>query len=402
MRLQTVLDANLCSGCGLCAALLGEERASMQLKEPGYLRPVVQGELSSDEESLIADVCPGNQVELPKGADNLAAPELGPLLSVATGYATDASLRHNASSGGAISAVLSHLMATGETHYVLQVAASHDVPWLNTVVTSGTVMEVHSASGSRYAPSAPLEPLIRCLEEGRPFAVVGKPCDIAALRAYAKRDPRVDQLVTVMIAFMCGGIPSARGVKRLVERMGADPGEVVEFRFRGDGWPGRAKAVTRTGSEHSLSYDESWGGVLSKHLQTRCKICADGTGMSADIVCADAWYGDASGYPRFDEAAGRSLVLGRTPKGVAHIEAANRDGHLALQALDGGEIEKMQPYQIRRTRLIPSRLLAMRLFGYPATRYCGLRLSRFAFRAGLRENLESFLRMAWRAARRKL
>jgi coenzyme F420 hydrogenase subunit beta len=37
-----------------------------------------------------------------------------------------------------------------------------------------------------------------------------------------------------------------------------------------------------------MSYADSWGGILSRHVQFRCKICPDGTGGFADVVCADA------------------------------------------------------------------------------------------------------------------
>lgn len=50
-----------------------------------------------------------------------------------------------------------------------------------------------------------------------------------------------------------------------------------------------------------MSYNESWGNILGKYLQKRCKICPDGIGEFADIVCADAWHGDKSGYPNFEE-----------------------------------------------------------------------------------------------------
>jgi coenzyme F420 hydrogenase subunit beta len=218
----------------------------------------------------------------------------------------------------------------------------------------------------------------------------------------ARHDPRVDQLVVAMIAFMCGGVPSARGVELLVRKMGADPADVRAFRYRGNGWPGRATALTGDGREHSLSYHESWGGVLSKHVQLRCKICADGVGMSADLVCADAWYGDNKGYPSFEEQDGRSLVLGRTPRGQALIDAAVASGHLQTEPLDGREIDRMQPYQMRRTRLTLSRLMAMRLSLRAATSYRGGSLLRFARRAGFGANLKSFLGTLARVARGRM
>lgn len=402
MLLETVLKANLCSGCGLCTAVLGLSRASMAMTEPGFLRPVLTDEPTPAENALIADICPGSRVHLPDGRIDPDFPEWGPLESVATGHAADSNLRQAASSGGALSAILEHLLLSGEARYVMQVAASEDVPWLNKMMRSTTDGQIRHASGSRYAPSAPLSAIIACLEEGQPFVVVGKPCDIAALRAYARHDPRVGQLVVAMIGFMCGGIPSETGIRRLIGKMGAAPDDVKAFRFRGNGWPGKAVAQTTSGQEFSISYAQSWGDVLSKHVQLRCKICADGTGMSADIVCADAWYGDDSGYPTFDEQEGRSLVLGRTLLGNAIIAAAQESGRLKTEPLATREIALMQPYQLRRTRLTLSRLLAMRLAGRPATRFSGQSLWSFAARSGLKANLRSFLGTMLRAVQGRL
>jgi coenzyme F420 hydrogenase subunit beta len=402
MLLATVLKANLCSGCGLCAAVLGPARATMAMTEPGFLRPALTGEPTAAENALIADICPGSQVHLPDGRIDPEFPEWGPLESVATGHAVDDGLRKAASSGGALSAILEHLLLSGQARYILQVAASEDVPWLNRVMKSTSEGQIRHASGSRYAPSAPLSAIVACLEEGQPFAVVGKPCDIAALRAYARHDPRVGQLVVAMIAFMCGGVPSETGIRQLIGRMGAAPDDVRAFRFRGNGWPGNAVARTASGEEFSISYAQSWGDVLSKHVQLRCKICADGTGMSADIVCADAWYGDDSGYPTFDEQEGRSLVLGRTPLGDAIINASRQAGRLVTAPLATREIALMQPFQLRRTRLTLSRLLAMRLTGRPATRFRGRSLWPLAARSGLKANLKSFLGAMLRAIKGRL
>lgn len=402
MLLKTVLQANLCSGCGLCTAVLGPSRAAMAMTEPGFLRPVLSGKPTPAEDALIADICPGSRVNLPDGRIDPQFPEWGPLESVATGHATDEDLRKAASSGGALSAILQHLLQSGQARYIVQVAASEDVPWLNKVMKSAWSGEVRHASGSRYAPSAPLSAIVDCLDQEQPFAVVGKPCDIAALRAYARHDPRVDRLVIAMVAFMCGGVPSETGIKRLIGRMGTAPDDVRTFRFRGNGWPGSAVARTGHGREFSISYAQSWGEVLSKHVQLRCKICADGTGMSADIVCADAWYGDESGYPTFDEQDGRSLILGRTMRGDALIEAARRAGRLETAPLAIREIALMQPFQLRRTRLTLSRLLAMRLTGKPATQFWGRSLWPLAARSGIKANLKSFLGAVLRSVKGRL
>ena len=90
---------------------------------------------------------------------------------------------------------------------------------------------------------------------------------------------------------------------------------MASFRYRGDGWPGFATVRLKDGREARMSYAESWGGILTNYVQFRCRISPDGTGGFADIACGDAWYADAKGYPLFEEAEGRSLIVSRTRQG---------------------------------------------------------------------------------------
>ena len=53
-----------------------------------------------------------------------------------------------------------------------------------------------------------------------------------------------------------------------------------------------------------MGYDASWGGVLTRHVQFRCRICPDGIGDDADIAFADAWHTDTDRNPVFNEAEG--------------------------------------------------------------------------------------------------
>lgn len=356
----------------------------------GFARPTVTRALTAVEDQAIAEVCPGLNVRQNAG-DRHDDFLWGPIVSLYRGHATNAPLRHQASSGGALSAMLQHLLARGLVKFVVQTGASRETPYANAEVVSDTPEAVYRAAGSRYAPSSPLANIERHLSRGAPFAFVGKPCDVAALRALARRDPRVDELIPYAFSFFCAGVPSGAGAEKLIEKMGLRTDDVVEFRYRGDGWPGYATAVTRDRRELRMSYHASWGEILSKRLQLRCKICPDGVGGFADVVCADAWECDADGYPMFEERDGVSLVVGRTEKGAELIAAAAEAGDIALAPARVADIAAMQPSQARRKRLVLSRVLALKAFARPTPRYAGLNLGRAARSAGLGANLKSFL-----------
>lgn len=370
--LTKVRRGELCAGCGLCAAVSGGAVA-MALAPPGWLRPVQSATLAPAAEAHIAAACPAIVIDAHPDAPH-DDPLWGPWHRIATGHATDAALRHNASSGGVISALAAHALANGAVAFVVQTGADPQAPLGNRTAASTSAADIFAAAGSRYAPSAPLADLETWLARPGKFAFVGKPCDVSALRALARRDPRIDAKCPLMLAFFCAGIPSATGARRILDKLGVAPAEVSAFRYRGDGWPGFATATRADGSSERMSYAASWGDILSKHVQFRCKICPDAVGGDADVVAADAWYGDERGYPAFDEADGRSLVVARTPAGVAALAAAEAAGTLATTPLAVTEIVRMQPHQARRKRQLLSRLAALAVAGRPVPRYRGVRL----------------------------
>jgi coenzyme F420 hydrogenase subunit beta len=375
--------------------MAAEGKIAMRMSEAGYLRPKQAGELSSEEERLIAKTCPGISLiqDSNEGADH---PIWGPLFAIRTGSATDASLRHHASSGGVLSALLLYLLESKIVDYVVHTAASDVSPIENTIVESTGKAGIFAAAGSRYAPSAPLAALHRQLARPGRFVLVAKPCDVAAVRALGRHDRRIEEKIPVILSFFCAGVPSVDGARDILSKLNVREQEVASFRYRGDGWPGFATARLKDGREVRMSYAESWGGILSKHVQFRCKICPDGTGGFADVACGDAWYADDKGYPLFEESEGRSLIVSRTRKGEDLVRRAIEADYIVAQNLEVAEIAKMQPSQARRKQLVMSRLSAMALVGRIMPRFVGLHLCNAAVEASLWQNIRSFLGMARR------
>jgi coenzyme F420 hydrogenase subunit beta len=393
--LDTIKANGLCSGCGLCAGMAvgGDAPIVMRDTAEGYRRPEVVGEVSAELARMIDTVCPGANIRHdPAQHEAEYHPVWGPLIAARLGWSTDIELRRNASSGGGLSGILAHLLASREIDYVVQTAVSSQSPVRNALAISTGRDDVFHAAGSRYAPSSPLEDIGVRLDAPGKFAFVGKPCDVAGLRQLARYDPRVNEKVSVMIAFMCAGVPSYRGTSALLSAMGVeDESAVVSLRYRGDGWPGFATARLEDGTILTMDYDTSWGRILNRHLQFRCKICPDGIGEFADIVCADGWYCDADGNPLFEEMDGRSIILTRTQRGEAILARAMATGTIATEPLSLQSLGHMQPFQARRKGMVLPRLAAMALTGRRRPRFAKLSLVRTARRLGVKESLRSFV-----------
>lgn len=353
---NSITRNGLCSGCGLCESIAPKGAIQVMLNNSGYLRPQINHTLTAEIEKQITAVCPGLTVQHPKGTKKYH-PIWGPLIKVLTGHAVDPEVRKQGSSGGVLSALLIHLVDTGKVDFVAQIATSQQNPLENELQISHTREDIIRAAGSRYAPSSPLRHLHDLLATGKKFAFVGKPCDIAALRRYSEINTAVKTQVPYMLSFMCAGIPSMHGTYAILKKFGAEQSKVVSFRYRGDGWPGMTRATLQDGQIFEMDYNASWGNILNKHLQFRCKICPDGTGEFADIVCADAWYGK-DGYPDFAERDGRSLILVRTAQGEQLLADSLQKEALQIESLSVGEIAKMQPYQVQRKQAVLSRVIA--------------------------------------------
>lgn len=396
--LARVARGDLCAGCGACAGLL-PGRVVMEMTPPGYLRPRQTEELTPAEDRKIAAICPGlGQKVEPAGR---ADPVLwGPYVTMQTGWASDPGVRFAGSSGGALSMLLIHLLEAGAVEAVVQTGADAAMPIGNATVISLDAAGILAAAGSRYAPSAPLAGLAALVADGRRFAFVGKPCDAAALRALTLTDPAIARAFPLILSFFCAGVPSQTGGRAVLAALGTTPEATASFRYRGNGWPGEAVAVLKDGSARAMSYQDSWGGILSKHVQHRCKICADGTGVAADITCADAWEADAAGYPLFTEAPGISLIVARTPLGAGIILAAKAAGRIETTASDIDTLAAIQPGQRERRRALWARLAALRLVGRPVPRYQGLQIAAAARQNPVSRNLRNFLGTLRRALRR--
>ena len=403
--LLRVEKGRLCTGCGLCAGI-ATDAVAMEMSQEGFLRPRQTAELTAQQEQAIGQSCPG-LVAAPwsAGPDDASAgaiqrsPYWGPYKNVATGHAVDPDLRFVGSSGGLISALAEFALESGKVDAVLTNTANSDEPLRNMATLARNKAEVRSAAGSRYAPSSPLHDLDRLLSAGERIFFIGKPCDVSALRQLALVDPRVSQVFPYMVAFFCGGIPSQLGTDEIVRQLGQDPARVETFRYRGSGWPGTVRSVSDDGSVAEMSYEESWGSILSKRVQFRCKICPDAVGGAADIACADAWFGGESGYPQFDDKPGRSLVMTRTQAGQKLLEEAVRANVIKTESASIDDVALMQPSQLRRKALIRARTAAIALLMRPRPRVTGLDVGLAARGASLMDQLRNFAGTALRVLR---
>ncbi|HEV7252813.1 MAG TPA: Coenzyme F420 hydrogenase/dehydrogenase, beta subunit C-terminal domain [Mesorhizobium sp.] len=372
-RLGDVVSHGLCTGCGLCESI-GGKRLPMALNHEGFLRPAVPPNLEPGIEAAVLKACPGLNQRGPAGWR--ADPLWGPHRGVYLGYARDEALRHAASSGGVATAAAAFLLARGAADAVLHVSADVSRPVRSRARISRTREELVEAVGARYGPAAPLQPLHELLGRGERIVVLGKPCDIAAVRNLAREDDRVDRFVVATITFLCAGLPSHEVSRNIIGKYALSEGDVRLLRYRGHGCPGPTRIETRDGRAFEQTYVETWSNELNQGIQFRCKICPDSTGEQADLVCSDAWDG-AEGYPLGD-GEGYNAIIARTAKGLELLRDMIGSGVVSAEPMPAERLMTMQPHHARRKSQILARLAGLMLAGQPVPSYRRLRLVRAA------------------------
>lgn len=378
----SIVEAGMCVGCGLCESLAGRDQLQMSMTSDGFLRPMLaESELEEVLEHDIVSVCPGIHQQR-DGDDTKADPIWGAVRGTYVGEVADQLMKFEGSSGGAITAIATSLLESGEVKSVLHVMADPEMPMRSVSCISRSREDVRRATGSRYGPVAPLTRLHEILQRDEPFAFVGKPCDVAGIRNLARVDARVNKLMKVAVSFPCGGLPSHAASVRMASRYGFGEHEVSLMRHRGHGCPGPTRIESHDGRTHEQNFDDTWFKEFGPDVQFRCKICPDSMGEQADVVCGDAW--DVDG-----KRENVNLVIARTSVGVALLKSVSDAGVMKLKALDAGALARMQPHHLARKTAVAARLLGLALAGelIPSFRRMGLIRSAFRGRRSFLSNM---------------
>jgi coenzyme F420 hydrogenase subunit beta len=366
----------------------------MVVNQRGFARPVFASDGDVGKESELLAVCPGATLHGPERRDGIPHhPVWGPVAELHRTWSSEPAVRHTAAAGGTLTALARYLFDSHEIDAILQVRVNEDDPMLTDGVVSRTAAEALSGAKSRYGRAAPLVHVMRMLDEGARFAVIGKPCDISAIRNLARLDDRVNAQVPFLLSIFCGGVQSMLTAEQIAAHHGLKRDEVGKFQWRGDGWPGPTRVVSRTGDVFDMSYDEVW---LRSHpwnesldLQWRCKLCPDAIGEVADIAVPDGWIMNES-RPIHEEADGVNVAVVRTRTGQELLARAVRAGYLDRAPMRLEELDAMHYDHLPRKLSHPARRLGMAVAGQPVPRVSGYRSWTTVRYAGLRRTAAAF------------
>ena len=263
-------------------------------------------------------------------------------------------------------------------------------------VLSEDADSVRANTSSRYGPTAPLAGLAAALERRRPFAIIAKPCDLGAVHALSKSDPRVDELCVIRLALVCGGQSRLSKSHAVLHELGTDENEVTLFRYRGHGNPGPTVIETAAGDRYAKTYLDMWEDESGWDVETRCKLCPDALGEASDVAAADVWPG---GAPTGEDEGFNGIIV-RTAVGSELVGSAVASGDLVLgDPITPRQFDGLQPHQVRKKEALVARYQGLSDAGVTHIETHGLRIvelgsrmdpERFAQqRAGARQRIEA-------------
>ena len=329
---EEVLDAGLCTVCGMCLGLcpyLGEMEENVAFLSD-----------CRGEQGRCYAVCPRTATDLDELRrryipDTPSDFVLGPHRSVWMARARSQEVRRKAQYGGTVTALALFGIETGRIDAALLTAWSPDpeTPHLARPLVARTREEVLRAAGSKYTASPTLKVLDRLLrEEAEKILVVARPCQVLALRKrMVIEDPDFPAaLVRLVVGLFCMWSLPYRDFRKMLEPL-SGAGRVERI----DVPKGRFVVETDRGAVE-LDHDE-----IRAHSREACQSCYDFTSELADLsVGSTEWKDDWN-----------TLIV-RTEAGRIFLDEAVEKGWIEIEPFPDERLRLLQEASFNKKRRV--------------------------------------------------
>lgn len=107
-NINTIVNNDMCCGCGICAGVCSENCISMDINLNGFYRPTMNRENCSNCGKCL-NICPSGEAIVHEEEGSM----FGEVISVYAGWAKDENIRYNSASGGIATAISLELLDKG-------------------------------------------------------------------------------------------------------------------------------------------------------------------------------------------------------------------------------------------------------------------------------------------------
>ena len=362
--ISSVVEDNLCTGCGTCVALCPNEAIEMVIDEKKGIYVPELDERKCNNCGICFKVCPGHEVDFKglnleifgKEPDDIL---IGNYLNCYVGHATDYDIRYNSASGGLITALLIFALEEGLIDGALVTRMKKDKPLEPEPFIARTREEIIEARGSKYCPVPANVALKEILEadEGERFAVVGLPCHIQGVRKAEQVNTKLREKIVLHLGLFCINVQSTHATELLLHKLGIKRENVKKINYRGQGWPGGMNIWLKDGTIKFIKTGEYYDELFGAFKPRRCLLCWDHAAEFSDISFADAW------HEKDKDNIGLSIIISRNNKADEILQKMVNNGIIKLSKITDEEVKKSQSYMSFKKRDFRARIALAKLLG---------------------------------------
>jgi len=357
IQISSVVEQNLCTGCGICAAICPRQNLRIEFNKFGEYVAIEKGTKCPDTCNMCLDVCPfyNNKDNEDTLGKKLFAetpgikhtPETGYYLDAFVGYSNVKSHRENGASGGLATWTLEKLLADTLVDHVACVYPNDDPEKLFKFKICNTPEEVRECSRSCYYPVETSEVIKHILSHKGRYGIIALPCMCKAVRLAMQLIPKLKRRIKFVLGLVCGQTKSKFFVEYICALGGGDPHYLkqVTFRIKDPNRPVSnfgMKFVSEDGMNPRREGVVFWTDGMNRIWSDRyftpnaCNFCDDIFAECADATFMDAWLPEYSADWR-----GHSIVLLRNGT-LSEILAAGAEKYLEISDLGIEDVIKSQ------------------------------------------------------------
>lgn len=362
-NIYSVVNDNLCTGCGTCVALCPKKAIDIALdKKKGIYVPKIDKDYCINC-SVCLKVCPGYEIDYKTLGYQLFEIDSEDILGVHKkcyiGYALNTSIRFYSSSGGLVSTLLIYLLEAGIIDGALVVKMNNENPFKPEPFVARTKEAIITAIGSKYCPVPMNVALKEILEVDGRYAFVGLPCHINGLRKAQIINKKLKERVVICIGILCAKNVTLLGTEFCLIKNKINPSDVSRLDYRGSGWPGYAKVELKDHRTILMPFPDFYF-FMNSFTPHRCAMCSDASCELADIAFGDAWLPEI----KMNDKVGTSVIISRTNIGDNILKKAETHNDIRIKTISHDDFCKSQGNFSWKKREINARMRILKITGH--------------------------------------
>jgi coenzyme F420 hydrogenase subunit beta len=261
---------------------------------------------------------------------------LGTNRGVFMSQSADASVIERGQYGGTVSSLLIHGLESGALDGAILAGSSGRYGLMPEPVLARSADDVLSSSGSKYSACPSLKILDQSLKECEKLAIVGRPCQVIALRKRMACDPELKDKIALIIGLFCmWSLNYKKLAAHLADKVDLDKANKVDI-------PYNRFVIEADDGPKELPFEP-----IQEMRNPACDLCFDFTSEFADVsIGSTEWKDDWN-----------TLIV-RTDKGEAAVEAAKGAGKLKVEPLPEDRVDLLKQASFGKKKRVLEALTA--------------------------------------------